>query len=68
MGKVNELIGEALQNITEKEWTECVQLVIRIEEEYWKKDLAVDTPPEEILINLKTYSEADDSDTDIVSK
>ena len=28
MGKVNELIGEALQNITEKEWTECVQHVI----------------------------------------
>jgi len=27
MDKVNELIGEALQNVTEKEWTECVQHV-----------------------------------------
>jgi len=47
MGKDNELIGEALQNITEKEYAECVQHVIRIEEEYWKKDIVVDIPPEE---------------------
>jgi len=67
MGKDNELIGEALQNITEKEWTECVQHVIKIEEEYWKKDLAVDTPPEENT-NLETYSETLDSDTDTASE
>jgi len=33
-----------------------------------KKDIVVETLPEEILINLETYSEADDSNTDTASE
>ena len=64
--RIRELILEAMQSITAKHWSDCIDHVKGIEMNYWASDIARDEMPEPVIINLD--SDDDDSATDTASE
>ena len=48
--KIKVLILEAMQSITAKHWSDCIDLVKGIEVDYWASDIARDEMPEPVVI------------------
>ena len=67
--KVEELAQESIESIDEKEWSSCSKLVMDIEQELWRRDIAVEEEVDRVTIYVDSDSDVSDSeDTDTASE
>ena len=62
---IKELIVEAMQSITPKHWSDCIDHVNGIEVNYWASDIARDEMPDLVVID---FDSDDDTLTDTASE
>ena len=63
---VERLIEEGKENIGEREWSACCKHIREIEQEYWKRDIAVEEEIDRAIIFVDSVS--DSEGTDIASE
>ena len=67
--KVEELAQESIKSIGEKEWSSCCKHVIDIEQEFWRRDTAVEEEVDRVLIYVAPDSDVSNlEDTDTASE
>ena len=67
--KVETLTQEGIESIGEKEWSACCKHVMDIEQEFWRRDIAVEEEVDRVIIYVDSDSDVSDSeDTDTASE
>ena len=66
--KSEELTQEGIESIGEKEWSACCKHVMDIEQEFWRRDIAVEEELDRVIIYVDPDSDVTDSeDSDTAS-
>ena len=60
--KVEELKQEGVESICEREWSACCKHVMDVEQEFWKRDIAVEEEVVLFIIYVDSDSNVSDSE------
>lgn len=62
MKRVEKIPLEAMNNITSENWQKCIKHTMRIEDDYVKRDVAVNHLMEDFTINIGPDESSDEED------